>query len=354
MSERESPRVFFQTPPPERRVGGLDTALAGMKEALKAAGVEVLENVPPRLWPTRRNGRDLVHLHGLWEPSHGALVAHCRRHGVPYVVSPHGMLEPWAFRSKCWKKWPWFHLVEKGRLRGAAALLATGAQEAENLRQRLGDCRVVSLPLGVADAPSWQPGHRGAARKSFGLPEGRTVFLYLSRLDPKKGLHHLLRGLAHPSLAGWRQRAELWVVGGGEASYAGEVKRLAESLSSQLPTMKWMGSVWGLDRWKFLQAADLFCLPTHSENFGLAILEALLCGVPVLTTRHTPWAEEEAPGAISICDPEPLSVAEALGAWEDRLPLAEEQRWGIARWAAARFSWDELGPRYRAFYESHA
>src|SRR5689334_14556329 len=96
--------VHFFQPPPEQLTGGLDAAITSLREALTRIGVAVDDALPEHA--------GVAHFHGLWQPAHARFARECRRRGVPYVVSPHGMLEPWAWRHKWWKKWPYFHLVE--------------------------------------------------------------------------------------------------------------------------------------------------------------------------------------------------------------------------------------------------
>src|SRR5690606_38164444 len=101
-------RILFVEPPPERRVGGIETALAGWSDALRAAGLDVVRADAPD--DAELRAADVVHFHGLWERGHPALRARCDALGKPWLCSPHGMLEPWAFAHKRWKKLPYFHL----------------------------------------------------------------------------------------------------------------------------------------------------------------------------------------------------------------------------------------------------
>src|SRR5205823_246853 len=121
-------KVLFFTPPAEQRLGGLDAAIAGLRGALERLGIEVGGEMPAR------GAKCVAHFHGLWQRSFPSLARTCQSLGIPYLVSPHGMLEPWARRKKWWKKWPYFHLVEKRWIAGAACVLATAEPEATRLR----------------------------------------------------------------------------------------------------------------------------------------------------------------------------------------------------------------------------
>ena len=333
-------RVIFFTPPAEQRIGGLDAAIDGLRGALARRGIEVGDALPT-------DARDSVaHFHGLWQPGHPRLARACAARGIPCVVSPHGMLEPWAWRHKRWKKWPYFHLVEKRHLTRANAVLATAAQEAGRLRAMLPGQRIETLPLGLTGGakPDY---HR--ARGQLGWDGDERVLLFLSRIHVKKGLDLLLRALAAMEVPA---RTRLVIVGEGEAGYVAELRRFAEEHAPALPRIDWVGAVWGEERWKYFQGADLFCLPTHSENFGLAVLEACQVGTPVLTTVETPWAEELAGGRGLICAPHTDEVQRELARFFFAECGTPEARAALAEWAWTRFHWDALVERYVDFYRS--
>jgi glycosyltransferase involved in cell wall biosynthesis len=109
--------------------------------------------------------------------------------------------------------------------------------------------------------------------------------LFLSRIHPKKGLLNLIRAWAALRPSSW----QLCIAGPDEAGHLAEVKKLAHAL--HLDTIHFLGESWGQDKTNLLLSSDLFVLPSYSENFGLVIAEALACGLPVITTRATPWQE---------------------------------------------------------------
>jgi len=148
------------------------------------------------------------------------------------------MLEPWAWRHKWWKKWPYFHLVEKRFLTRASALLATAAPEAERLRKFIPRQRIEALPLGMtSDA---RPDYENARQLLGWAPEER-VLLYLSRIHVKKGLDLLLRALAATPLP---EPARLVIVGDGEPGYVRALQQLAAKHFATLPPIEWKGAVW--------------------------------------------------------------------------------------------------------------
>ena len=121
--------------------------------------------------------------------------------------------------------------------------------------------------------------------------------------------------------------------------------------AQRLPRTDWIGPVWGDDRWPYFQGADLFCLPTHSENFGLAVLEACQVGTPALTTTETPWADTLGDGRGFIARPETADIRMQLARFISQPRRTEADRAALVDWAWENFDWAKLAPRYAALYE---
>lgn len=336
-------KLAFLVPPPAQRTGGLDAAIDGLQAALNRRGISVADALPPTIAePT------IAHFHSLWQRAHIPLARACIERGIPYVVSPHGMLEPWAWRHKWWKKWPYYHLVEKYHLSRAGAVLATAPAEAERLREFLPRQRIETLPLGLTGDAG--PDYENARRQLGWSPQER-VLLFLSRIHVVKGLDILLRALAGMALPA---DLRLVIVGDGPEDYVREVRQFAEAHAAELPRIEWKGAVWGQARWAYFQGADLFCLPTHTENFGLAILEACQVGTPALTTTETPWSEELAGGRGFIGRPVVEDIRKLLTEFFAQSPRGLDERLALSEWAWAKFHWDALAEKYVALYETLA
>jgi glycosyltransferase involved in cell wall biosynthesis len=332
-------KICFVELSAEKQIGGLSAAISSLRRALEDQNFSVVDQNEFLRAPEKV---DLVHFHGLWDLRHSGLSQSCRQRNIPYIVSPHGMLEPWAWRHKRWKKLPYFYLRERGHLAGAKALLATGADEARRLHEFFSRRKTVALPLGLTgDARPDYP----AAREKFGWRDDERVLLFLSRIHPKKGLDLLLR-----ALCGIRE-ARLVIVGGGDAKYVSELRDFCKKNAADLPRVDWIGEIWGEARWPYFQGVDLFCLPSHSENFGIAVLEACQVGTPALTTTATPWAEELRDDRGFICEPETRSIRRALDRFFLKPVVSIEERQKLSDWAWAKFHWSVLAPRYVEFYE---
>ncbi len=209
------------------------------------------------------------------------------------MFNPHGMLDPWFKRTyplkhlKKWLYWPW---AEYRVLRDAAAVLFTAEQERIDARKSfwLYRCREVVTGYGIA-----APAGDLARQRSLFLerhPElaGRRMILFLGRIHVKKGCDLLLRAWKEVS----RDQADAWLVmaGPSDHAYGAEMKDLARSLG--LEKVTWTGMITGDLKWGSLGAADAFILPSHQENFGISVVEALACGVPALISdKVNIWRE---------------------------------------------------------------
>ncbi len=337
--------VAFFEPPPQQAEGGLERAIEMIDDYFEPRDVQVRRRATAsEVW---RRPPDLVHFHGLWQLDHAWASWLCRRLGVPYIVSPHGMLEPWAWAQKKWKKRPYYAAVERFHLQGADCVLATSDQEASNLQAFVAETQLQSIPLAITDevGPAYSE-----AREALGWPDGERVLLYLSRVHPKKGLHMLLEALVDlPSSV--KENTRLVVVGPGPDDYVERLQSYSRQHQEQLPEVAWEGPVWGSEKWTYLQGADLMCLPTHSENFGVVVLEALQVGTPVLTTDATPWAFLEEWSAGFIVAPDTEEIAGTLRSFGRGFTWTDTNRCQLARRARNRFGMSTLGKKYNEMYE---
>lgn len=224
---------------------------------------------------------DVVHINCCWMPACAFTQKWAQALGYKVVLTPHGMLEPWIMARHYWsKKVPALLLYQKSAVVKADVLHATAKSEKENL-QRLGyndRIKVIANGIDVEDIemkPSWKR---------------NKEILFLSRIHVKKGINFLLEAVAQ-----LKEQMEGYVIriaGEGDVTYIEELKQLAARLGiSQLIIFE--GGVYGNRKWELFRQADLFILPTHSENFGIVVAEALASGTPVITTMGTPWSELE-------------------------------------------------------------
>jgi len=237
---------------------------------------------------------DIIHLHGLWMMSnHAAIRCACRRN-IPIVLSTRGMLDPWALSQKAVKKNIALCLYQRSDLRRVACFHATAQQEAENIRRQQCSQPIVVVPNGI-DCPEVMPAKNLRA-------DGRRVALFLSRLHPGKGLLDLVSAWGCVRPKGWRMRIIGPDVCGHRAVVEAEIARLGLQ-----GDFEFSGEMDDEAKWQEYANANLFIHPSHSENFGISIAEALAAGLPVITTKGTPWQEllgSSASSSVRYCDSE--------------------------------------------------
>ena len=340
-------KILSAEPPPERREGGIETALGGLAGSLRALGVDV--NRSSELTIDAIRAADVVHFHGIWEPTHNRARRWCRQARKPFLVSPHGMLEDWAFRHRGWKKRPYFHLLERPSINRGQVVLATSDDEARTLRQWFASDKIRVLPLGVE--PAIIPLHP-EARQRLAWPEQEFAVLFLSRCHEKKGLHLLVNAMPEVA-AGNACRLHLVIVGDGALNYIEPLRQATTRWTGNL-RCTWVGACWSDAKWNYLGAADLLCLPSFSENFGLVVLESLLAGTPVLTTPATPWGSLRGSLPVFLTQPEAGALASALRERVAAPPATEAERAATHRAVANTFAWSILAPRYLDLYRQLA
>jgi glycosyltransferase involved in cell wall biosynthesis len=248
---------------------------------------------------------DLLHDNGIWLPHNHRLAGLAEKRGIPRMVSIRGMLEPWAFRHKQPKKKIAWWLYQRRDLKQARLHIATGEEEAKNLR-RLGlRVPVAIVPNGI-DLPEKCPRNLGLDSQGAVRDRQRTA-LFLGRIYPIKGLPMLVEAWARVRPEGWLLR----IAGPDEAGHQKQVER-AVSDAGLGHVISFVGSVEPQMKSFFLFGADLFVLPTHSESFGMAVAEALAHGVPVLTTTGAPWSMVQETGCGWWVQPTVDGIAEGL------------------------------------------
>lgn len=234
---------------------------------------------------------DIIHNHGLWMfPNYYARIV-ADRADVPLLISPRGMLEPWSLkRSSLRKKLAWF-AFERKNLASAACFHATSIEEAQSIRSAGFEQPVAVIPNGV-DLPSPEM-HCDRAELEARFPEltGKRWLLFLSRLHPKKGIDLLLQ--AWTELQSGFPEWQLVLAGPDLTGYKPYLERLIDKLDLT-DRVTFTGALSGQQRLSALKNAQLFILPSHSENYGLVVAEALSFGTPVITTKGTPWRELQA------------------------------------------------------------
>ena len=254
---------------------------------------------------------DGLHLHGLWEASTMTASRAAIRAGRPYVLSAHGMLEPWALAQKRWKKQIYAAFVERATVRRASCLHALSAAEAAQYRAFGAKAPIAVIPNAVAVPEILSP---QLFLEAYPRLANKRIVLYLGRLHPKKGLPLLLEAWEH--IAGEHAHAHLVLAG---PDNGGTQETLAQMVQQQglRERVTFTGMLNAEMKWSALAAAEIFVLPSYSEGLSMGVLEALGAGLPVLITNHCHMPEVAALGAGWVAEADAtaleVSLREALG-----------------------------------------
>ncbi len=236
---------------------------------------------------------DGIHVHGLWEQSTAIAARTAQTLKVPYIVSAHGMLEPWALATKRLKKFVYAHLVERRNVAGAACLHALTYAEANHFVRFGARSPIAIIPNGV-DIPRLKDPNLFLNR--FTAVAGKRMILFLARLHQKKGLDILLEAWATVSKN--FPDAHLVLAGPDSDGTEAKLKHFIDQHNLQ-STVLFTGMLQGNLKWSALAAAECFVLPSYSEGLSVSVLEAMGMGVPVIVTEpcnmpevvhfHTGW-----------------------------------------------------------------
>ena len=337
MADLAGTRITLLTASASRLGGGVASALYGHAAMLLEAGAEVtvvaladthseedrhlLGPVPLRTAPVAgpriygyapslvdellASEADILHLHGIWMYPSRAATQWARRTGRPYLISPHGMLDPWITGRGRGKKalarigyeWASWHRTD--------AFHALTDDEAADIRREAGDGRVIVIPNAGPPALAAAPGPRG------------PHVLYIGRIHPKKNLDALVDAW---TMAALPVGAELTIAGWGSS---GDVAALEARLKNAPASVRFVGSVHGEAKQVLLEQARFVVLPSHSEGLPMTILEAWAAGTPTIMTAACHLPEGFAAGAALECETVPASIANAIG----RAVALDEPSW---------------------------
>lgn len=288
---------------------------------------------------------DILHDNGIWRPHNRHLSTLANKFDIPRLVSTRGMLEPWAFRHKRLKKSIAWTLYQRRDLKRAQLHHATAIQEAQNVRALGLGVSVRVIPNGV-DVPNVNVETVRYGTDSVSSAGQRTA-LFLGRIYPIKGLPMLVEAWARVRPHGWR----LQIAGPDESGHRAEVER-AVLMAGLGDVVSFIGPVEGLAKSVAFSNADFLILPSHSESFGMVVVEALAHGLPVLTTSGTPWPGLLERGCGWWVNPTVDGLAEGL-VLATSLDSATLRTMGMKgrAWVSAEFAWESIATQFLAAYE---
>ena len=299
------------------------------------------------LWQHARE-YEIVHTHYLFSFPPTCAAAIARGQKIPYIVTPYGMLTPWALAHQRLKK-QIYSLIERHNLNQAAAIHCSTPGELQDVSNFGVSTPSFVIPYGV-HLPTLQPEAKQRLRRAYSIPETTPIVLFLSRLHTKKRPDLLIEALSQ--LTSLNQDFHLIVAGSGEPDYHNYLTKLVSSLGLQSQTTM-TGFVVGEEKDLLLQGSDLFVLPSFSENFGIAVAEAMAAGLPVIITPDVQIAPDIAAenagliveGEVSILRD---AIAQLLASPDRRYQLGENGKRLVRR----QYSWKAIAANFSGIYRS--
>lgn len=282
---------------------------------------------------------DIIHVHGIWLPSNHLTVKYANKINIPFIISPHGTLEPWSLLHKAFKKRIGWYLYQKNDLEKSVVLHATSLKEYESIRK-------IGLKNPVAILPNGVEIPEILIDTLIDRSKDKRIVLYLSRIHPIKGLLNLVKAWSHLRPKNWK----IIIAGPDEGGHKKEVERtiVEEKLGDSI---QFLGEISNDEKWPILKNADLFVLPSYSENFGIVVAEALAVGVPVITTKGTPWGVLEETGSGWWIEPGVESLTNAL---RGAIALTDQERKSMGLRGRAlveeRFAWGNIAKGMKEVY----
>lgn len=340
----------------------LDGPIAGTVTACSDAGVDVRLFEPTirhSIWYSRHLARelpalvasaDIVHSHSLWEYPIWACGATARAQDKPLIITPRGCLEPVRLAKSRWKKRLAAALFDRRNLRSASCIHATAALEMDGAR-----LYGLTNPVAIVPNAVVLPDRQAVVDPSVirgRLPENcreKRLALFLSRISPIKGLADLVDAWAglHGEHGDWH----LAIAGPNEEGHIEEIMARAAGRGVS-EHITYVGSLYGDERSGAFAAADLFVLPTHTENFGVVVAEALAAELPVLTTHGAPWEElisHECGWWV------PVGAESVEGALREALTMSAEALAEMGgrgrRLVDEQYSWERVAREMREVYD---
>jgi glycosyltransferase involved in cell wall biosynthesis len=290
---------------------------------------------------------DIVHIHSLYQFPSTAAAHYCRKYRVPYILRPHGTLDPFLYKRHPLRKRIYELMIERRNLAAAAAVHFTSEEELR-LATRSGlDFKGAVVPLGVElDDPL--PCAARAADSLWPELRGKRVILFLSRINFKKGLDILAAAFGEVHKV--RADAHLVIAGPDIDGYGTKVREWLTAAAA-LEAATFTGMVLDTRKAALLSRADLFVLPSYSENFGIAVVEAMGAGLPiVISNRVNIWREIDAAHAGFVVTPDARELATAILALLDNPGMARSMGERGHRLAREQFSWRAAGDHLEHLY----
>jgi glycosyltransferase involved in cell wall biosynthesis len=289
---------------------------------------------------------DIVTSHILFSyaPDLAAILA--RFHQIPYGVRTIGMLTEWSLSQGRLKKEIYSTLIERPNLNHATYIHCTSEEEAQNVSAFGIKTPKVVIPLGV-NPPTYISGSQEKLRQQYNIAADVPIILFMSRIHPKKRLELLVQVLSE--LHSQHQPFHLLIAGSGDTDYVESIRKMIAQKQLRSKTT-FTGFVVGKDKDLLLQGSDLFVLPTYSENFGIVLAEAMVVGLPIVTTPGVHISIDIAQAQAGIIVDDAIQLQAAISQLLQSPQLRQELGENGKRLALQKYSWPGIAQKFAHLY----
>lgn len=291
----------------------------------------------------------LVHTHTVFSPMMSVVRWICKSYNVAYLVTPHGMLEPWALSYKSWKKQLYLHLFEKPTLQDASRVQALAISEAYSIKKLSINQSTVVIPNGIHQhhfEPLTSP---NVFYEQFPGMRDKKLILFLGRIDPKKGLDIL--ALAYAKICTHFFNTHLIVAGPDSVGFLPTVQQYFEQAGC-LNSVTFTGMLTGQLKYAALSAASVFVAPSYSEGFSMSVLEGMASGLPCVITTECNFPEAAEAEVAHVVSTDSDAITDALIQCLRETQQARDMGVRARQFILENYTWKQSAQKLLQVYQS--
>ncbi len=295
------------------------------------------------------NSYDIVHTHAIFSLTNLPFYWICTHKNIPFLSTPHGMLEPWALSYKAWKKNIYYNILEKPALNAAQAIQATASTEFVNLHRLNLNSKLIKVPNGIDLSNFENLPDPNVFYRIFPHTRGKQLILFLGRLDPKKGLNLLAEAFGQV-----RQNfpnTHLIVAGPDNINYRSTVDQFFHDAGCY-SSVTFTGMLNGVIKYAAFAAASFYIAPSYSEGFSISVLEGMAAGLPVVITTGCNFPEAAVAEAAQVVEISGDALAQALIYYLKYPEEAQKMGDRARRFVLENYSWEQVARQLINVYRS--